>query len=67
MTLTKRKKIVKAERMVCNPQEICFACGISIKNSSHHFFCNNCYKPGLMYTEEIRKKLKEMRDKEINK
>jgi hypothetical protein len=67
MTLTKRKKQVKEERKICNPQEICFACGISIKNGSHHFFCSNCYKPGLMYTEEIRKKLKEIRDKEMKK
>jgi hypothetical protein len=67
MTLTKRKKQVKLERKICNPQELCLLCNKSIKNGSHHFFCSSCYRPGLMYSEEMKKKLKEIRDKEMKK
>jgi hypothetical protein len=61
MSLSKRKKIVKEERKICNPAEVCLKCGDPIKKSKHHFFYNACWVPGLMYSEEIKKKIKEMK------
>lgn len=58
MTRTRRKKRFVKERKVCNPGDVCLKCDGSMKNASHHFFCNDCYTPGLMYSEEIRRKIK---------
>lgn len=31
-----------------------------MRKASHHFFCNDCYTPGLMYSGEIRRKIWEV-------
>ena len=67
MTRSKRKKRFSKERKKCNPDSICFKCGGPLKGASHHFFCNDCYVPGLMYSEEIRKKIREQKKKNKTK
>ena len=57
MTKSKRKKSKRSERELCNPEHVCMKCGKKI-NNMHHFFCNDCYIPGLMYSEEIKTLIK---------
>ena len=56
MSLSKRAKRIKKEREDCNPEHKCLKCGEPV--SQHHFFCNDCYGPGLMYSSHIRNKFK---------
>jgi len=57
MTLSNRKKRFAQERKKCNPKNKCLKCGGSMKGASHHYFCNACYVPGLMYSEDMRRKI----------
>jgi hypothetical protein len=57
MALTRRKKRIKKERKNCNPEEKCLKCGESLKDDSHHFFCNSCYVPGIQYLPEFKEKV----------
>ena len=57
MSLSKRKKQFMIERLRCNPENECVECGKSMVGCSHHFLCNDCYVPGKMYSQEIRKKI----------
>lgn len=43
MTLTRRKKRIKEERLLCNPKEKCMKCGVSIKKTPHHLYCPDCW------------------------
>lgn len=65
MTRTRRKKRFAKERKICNPEGICLKCDGSMKNASHHYFCNDCYTQGLMYSEEIQRKIKEREVKKL--
>ena len=65
ITKTKRNKQFKKERERCNPDHRCLKCGGKI-NGSHHFFCNRCYLPGLMYAGDFRKILKEKQMEKMN-
>ena len=69
MTLTKRAKRIQKERETCNPDHKCLKCDRPIDGKAHHFFCKDCYVPGLMYSEEIKNKLRRIRniEKSINK
>ena len=58
MTKSKQKKQRRMEREICNPEHVCMKCGKKLSNN-HHFFCNDCYVPGLMYSEEIKSKIKQ--------
>ena len=61
MTLTKRKKQVRAERKVVNTDNICRGCGKSLKGSKHHFYCNDCWLPKyLRYDKRYSKQAKEI-------
>lgn len=56
MVLTKKKKILMHQRRICNPNNICFKCGKTLGNKgSHHFFCDDCWVPGMMYSNYIKK------------
>ena len=57
MTKSRRKKRFSKERRNCNPENKCLKCGEPLKDASHHFFCNDCYTPGLIYSKEVRRKL----------
>lgn len=48
MTLTRRKKRIKKERKKCNPDNKCRDCGTSLKDSPHHHYCKDCWKPEYM-------------------
>lgn len=66
MTLTKRKKRVRDERKVVNPNNICRSCGKSLKDNKHHFYCNACWLPKyLRYDNRYSKQAKEFM-KELN-
>lgn len=55
----KTRKMIRQERRVCNPNNVCVRCGNQLrKNDIHHFVCNDCWVPGIMYSQEIREKLK---------
>jgi Zn finger protein HypA/HybF involved in hydrogenase expression len=58
MSLTKNQKRMQKERKRCNPENKCLNCGKNLKGSKHHFFCDDCYAPGLMYTQQIRSKIR---------
>jgi hypothetical protein len=60
MTLTKTKKRIRDERKKCNPDGKCLKCEEPLKNSKHHYFCNDCYVPGIQCLPEYRKKIKLM-------
>ena len=50
----KKKKIKK----IMNVTE-CLRCGEPI--DKHHFFCNDCYVPGLIHSKEFRNKKKRLK------
>ena len=52
------RKQLKAERIICNPKNKCVKCGRGLSKSPHHYFCRDCYVPGLMYSDDMKKKLK---------
>jgi hypothetical protein len=56
MTLTKKKKMLLQQRKTCNPDNVCLSCGKKLgHNGIHHFFCDDCYTPGLMYSSYIKR------------
>ena len=65
MTLTKHKKQVRDERKVANPDNVCCSCGKSLKGSTHHFYCNDCWLPKYLrydarYSKQAKKFMKNM-------
>lgn len=63
MGLTKTKKRIRDERKKLNPDNKCLKCGEPLKNSIHHYFCNDCYVPGIQCLPEYKWRIQRMKQR----